>query len=172
MAHDKSYKIRTASPADAPAIGRVNVDSWRITYKSIVHQSFLDSLDYEKRAESALQRINDPLVDSIVVESSQGIVRFSDLGPSRESKIDADGELYTIYLCPEVQSKGIGTDLFSKVYDRAKERHFRAIFVSVLSANARAIGFYERMGGVRITSDYLDIEGRQYTLENLTWLIS
>ena len=41
--------VREAVPADARAIARVHVDSWRTTYRDIVPDSVLSQLSYEER---------------------------------------------------------------------------------------------------------------------------
>lgn len=42
------YIIREAQIADAPAIARVGVDTWRSTYCGIMADDYLDDLSYEK----------------------------------------------------------------------------------------------------------------------------
>jgi hypothetical protein len=39
--------IREAVPADAGAVARVHVDSWRTTYRGIIADSILSDLSYE-----------------------------------------------------------------------------------------------------------------------------
>ena len=41
--------IREAVPADAGAVARVHVDSWRTTYRGIIADSILSDLSYELR---------------------------------------------------------------------------------------------------------------------------
>jgi len=44
--------IREATVEDSAEIARVQVDTWRTTYRGIVPQSFLDEMAYDLRAES------------------------------------------------------------------------------------------------------------------------
>jgi hypothetical protein len=39
--------IRRARPADAPAIARVRIDSWRSTYRGIMPDAYLDGMQVE-----------------------------------------------------------------------------------------------------------------------------
>ncbi len=48
--------VREAKIADAPAIARVNLDTWRTAYREIVPADYLAQLSYEKR-ESNWQEI-------------------------------------------------------------------------------------------------------------------
>ena len=41
--------IRLAQPTDAAGIARVQVDSWRATYRGMMPDSFLAGLSYEQR---------------------------------------------------------------------------------------------------------------------------
>ncbi|MCZ0900074.1 GNAT family N-acetyltransferase, partial [Microcoleus sp. HI-ES] len=48
--------VREAKIADAPAIARVNLDTWRTAYRKIVPADYLAQMSYEK-AESRWQEI-------------------------------------------------------------------------------------------------------------------
>lgn len=41
--------VREATNIDVPAIAKVQVDSWRTTYKGILSEDVLKNLSYEKR---------------------------------------------------------------------------------------------------------------------------
>ncbi len=47
--------VRDATSADAPAIARIHIDSWRSTYRGIVPHEYLAELSYRER-ESARAR--------------------------------------------------------------------------------------------------------------------
>ena len=51
--------IREAKAADAPAIARVNVDTWRTTYTCIMPQDYLDSRTYQERTSVWQSRYSD-----------------------------------------------------------------------------------------------------------------
>src|SRR4051794_10922273 len=57
---DSDYLIRPATVADAPALGRVHVTSWRQTYAGIVPAAFLAGLSPENRAATWAHRLGDP----------------------------------------------------------------------------------------------------------------
>jgi len=46
---DSKFNIRQADIADAKAIAKVHVDSWRTTYANIVPDDYLTNLSYESR---------------------------------------------------------------------------------------------------------------------------
>src|SRR5699024_3828292 len=120
-------KIRKAAQQDARGIAKVHVDSWRTTYKNIVPDEFLDSLDYEDRTERWAQNVHERMV--YVAETDDGeIVGFSTGGKEREGKYDGyDGELYAIYIFEEYQGKGIGKKLVQPVADELIKAGFRSM---------------------------------------------
>ena len=46
----QTIAIRAATPADAPAIGRIHVESWRETYSELLPSDLLDSVSAVVRA--------------------------------------------------------------------------------------------------------------------------
>ena len=44
-----TIQIRQATPADAAAIARVHVDSWRSSYAGVVPEEILSGLSYQER---------------------------------------------------------------------------------------------------------------------------
>ncbi len=47
--HPKSFTIISATKEDISGIAKTHVDTWRTTYKSIVPDSYLNSLTYEEK---------------------------------------------------------------------------------------------------------------------------
>ena len=43
--------IRPATPADANALAKLHIDSWRAAYRGLVPDPHLASLDYDRRAQ-------------------------------------------------------------------------------------------------------------------------
>src|SRR5437879_13119833 len=55
-----TVRIREADCADAPAVSRVHVDSWRTTYRGIVPDDYLARLSYERRTNIWMRILSDP----------------------------------------------------------------------------------------------------------------
>ena len=153
--------IRLAVPADAGPIARVHVRSWRATYPGIVPQPILDALSIERRQaywRESITRSLDEATDAgervWLAERGQGtsartaadIVGFAATGPARDDGLPPGaGELYAIYLVPEVWSQGVGRRLFAAAVDDLAVRH-DPLVLWVLTDNARARRFYEAAG--------------------------
>lgn len=155
------FKVREACSADAPAIARVHVDSWRTTYRGLVPDDYLAKLSYERRTNRWGQWLSDPESREFhyVVEDESGqIVGFASGGPVRASDPVYMGELYGIYLLDEHQRKGIGRQLVRTVVDRLAEVGIRSMLVWVLTDNPSR-GFYEALGGQLVRRGQTEIGG-------------
>ncbi|KQZ70434.1 GNAT family N-acetyltransferase [Nocardioides sp. Root151] len=131
--------IRTAVPADAPALAELHLDVWDDGYAGLVPQSVLDA----RRAEPSSKRIarwetrleNSP---TWVAEDEQGLVGFASCGPGRD---DSDLlELMALYVRARVYGTGVGHRLLEASVGE------RPAYLWVLDGNTRAITFYERQG--------------------------
>ncbi|MFD2761555.1 GNAT family N-acetyltransferase [Lentibacillus juripiscarius] len=153
-------KIRKATQQDASGIAKVHVDSWRTTYKNIVPDAFLDSLNYENRTKLWKQNVHKMIV--FVAEMDDGeIVGFSTGGQEREGKFDGyDGELYAIYILQDYQGRGIGRKLVEPVVDELVRNGINSMLVWVLEGNG-AKHFYEKLGGEKIDTADITIGGAE-----------
>lgn len=144
------FKIRPVSEADYADVAKVHVDSWRITYRGIVPDDFLDGMSYDA-SEARWRRIsaqNALGYAMFVAEDEDGnIVGFANGGRERSGDGDYDGELYAIYLLQAHQRKGIGQKLFRHIVQHLAENGFRSMLIWVLADNP-SCQFYESMGGV------------------------
>jgi len=153
--------IRPAKVEDADGIGKVHVDSWRSTYRGIIPDSVLDTLDYEKRSEVRRRQLskNDPTICTYVAEGEDGkILGFAMAGPRRDGRADYDGELYAIYIFKECQGQGIGRDLFLATARWLIGQGYKSMLIWVLKDNPTR-KFYETFGGRELESKTIDIGG-------------
>ena len=124
--------IRAATPDDAEATARVHVASWAAAYE-LEGPSLEQRLDLHRRFPS-----------TFVAEVGGEIVGFVGVGPSRD--LDAEGELYTIYVDPGHWRGGIGRELIRAGERRMRELGYRDVVLWVLDGNSRAQTFYESEG--------------------------
>ncbi|NQE33160.1 GNAT family N-acetyltransferase [Microcoleus asticus] len=145
--------VREAKIADAPAIARVNLDTWRTAYREIVPADYLAQLSYEK-GESRWQEILVKAEKSedfvCVAENDEGkIVGFAAGGRERTGKYVYQGELFAIYILEEYQRQGIGQQLVRTVATKLAEFTLNSMLVWVLADNS-ACRFYEFLGGEKV----------------------
>lgn len=155
--------IRTATPADAPGIARVHVDSWRTTYAGIISAEYLANLSYEKSEARNRAFMTDTGVKRhfFVAEDESGrIVGFAMGGPARGEVPGFDGELYGIYLLKECQRLGIGARLVRAVAAALSADGLRSLLVWVLADNPSR-RFYEALGGRFVRQQTINIGGQE-----------
>ncbi|MFS8640077.1 MAG: GNAT family N-acetyltransferase [Symbiobacteriaceae bacterium] len=160
--------IRNARPGDAPAIARVQVATWRSTYRGIIPDEYLDTMEEEPRAawwRDVIARDSGASDQAFIVvadDGERGVVGFAAGGPERTGDPQFRGELGAIYILEAYQRRGIGRRLVREVARRLLERGFDSMLVWVLAENPfRA--FYEALGGHRVRSRSIEIGGK--TLE-------
>lgn len=154
--------IRAAELADAGAIARVHVDSWRTTYRGIVPDQALAALSYEQREQNWRRIIAETDNQSCVyvAENEAGLFGFASGGPERAGDTEYDGELYAIYLLAERQRSGAGRRLALAVARHLMAGGRAAMLVWVLADNP-ARSFYESLGGRLIKEQEIAIGGAQ-----------
>jgi ribosomal protein S18 acetylase RimI-like enzyme len=162
QADARAIEIRAARPSDAPAIGRVHVESWRETYRDVVPDRLLDSLSAVLRAamwQGALER--EPPVLLFVAQQAGGeLVGFAGGGPRRGDAPPHDAEVYAIYLLGAARHRGCGRRLMVALAAALRARGFKSLCLWVLRENGPARRFYERLGG-EVVGERTHVDGDQ-----------
>lgn len=155
-------KLRQAEAEDAPAIAKVQVDSWGTTYRNIVEQSYLDNMRYADREKVWVDVVKqNPIF--VLTDEKDEIVGFAVGGPERSGEFEGyDGELYAIYLYESVQGQGGGRRLVEAVAADLDGRGFSRMVIAVLAENP-ACRFYEKMGGHKIGEEEIEIGQSKHT---------
>jgi GNAT superfamily N-acetyltransferase len=143
--------IRPAEPADAMAVARVHVRTWQTAYRTLIPDSYLDSVRPEERAERYDFATRDPLKPhTVVAADGDAILGFATTAPSRDPDLPEHGELCALYVDPAQWGRGIGVALISAARARLGELGFRKALLWVLAGNVRAVRFYEIDGWRRM----------------------
>ncbi len=146
-----SLKVRPARPADAAAMARAHARSWRATYTGLLPDAVIDEVvaAEPERVERWRARLGEPAEGrgSFVAEVDGRIVGSAFWGPCRDPGASRDtGEVYGIYLDPDVIGRGIGRQLFAAAVDALIAAGFARGVLWVLDTNRRARRFYEAAG--------------------------
>ncbi len=148
--------IRRATHADAAAIAHVNVSAWNSTYRGHIPDHVLDAMDvaeYQRRWE---QRIaSNALV--FVAEVDGQVVGYVNGGKERSGNQRYTSEVYSIYVLPEHQRRGIGQALF-RAFVQHMHDHHAGLLVWVLASNP-ARQFYAAIGGQEIGTKQEQLDG-------------
>ncbi len=136
--------IRQARVADAEAIARVHVESWRGAYRGLLPDEVLAGLSVERRRAQWEQFVGDPASRVLVAEDEGAVVGFVYVGPSRDEPGAA--ELYAIYLDPARWDRGLGRELMERGVEAMRELGYAEATLWVLDTNERARRFYDAAG--------------------------
>ncbi len=140
--------VRPALPKDALAVAEVHVLSWWAAYRGLLPDDVIESRSVERRLAQWRQMLADKGQPTWVYEQAGSIVAFANLGPCRDEDKDpaAVAELMTMYVLPTVWGQGVGFALWQTVDAYLVGSSYREVTLWVLSENARARRFYERLG--------------------------
>jgi GNAT superfamily N-acetyltransferase len=144
--------IRRASVDDAAAIAGVQMRSSQWTYRGLMPDAHLDGrATAERIAERErnwqAQLAADSPRHAFVAERDGRLLGFAIGGPAEDVMLGSDcGELYAIYVEPDVVGSGVGRALFAAATEDLRTRGFLRAVLWVLEGNARARRFYEKAG--------------------------
>ena len=144
--------IRDARQSDAGEIAGVQVDSWRATYPGLVPDRVLVHMSRRRQTIEWAVALAEPRVRHAMLVAEWdgvGVVGFGSCGPARRTRLAHRGEVYTLYVLPEYQDRGIGRELLSGLFGAMRMRDMDSAMVWVLAENPSRF-FYETMGGRRV----------------------
>jgi len=145
---------------DVTGVTKVQVDSWRTTFKGIVPDAFLESLSYAKREPIWKRAIIEN--NLYIAEDENGhVIGFSAGGKERTGNYETySGELYTIFILKEHQGKGLGRLLVKLVVEDLKKSNLNSMIIWVIKENS-ACQFYEALGGKEIDTREIEMGGEK-----------
>jgi ribosomal protein S18 acetylase RimI-like enzyme len=141
--------VRLAGAADADAIGRIQVETWRAAYDGLMPEEAIAGFDVETRQRlwrEGLGRPPRPGSATFVVEDGGEVVGFASVGASRDGEAEQEAELYALYLHPSRWSRGIGRALLRRAEESMRASGFRQAVLWVLQGNERGERFYRAAG--------------------------
>ena len=144
--------LRNAELDDAEPIARVYVDAWRSTYPGVVPNEVLVRMSIRAQAHQwavVLRQRGRPQAVVVAQDREAGIIGMGSCGEARATGLPQSGEVYTLYVAPGFQDKGIGSALLLRLFDVLADRGLNSALVWVLDGNPARF-FYEAMGGRRV----------------------
>ena len=102
--------IRPATGADANTIGEIHTEAWRWAYRGHLPDDYLDGIDQERRSRYWRRTLggDGPTRTFVAEHPGRGAVGYVQVGPPQhEGTEEGVGELYSIYLRPEVVGRGV-----------------------------------------------------------------
>ena len=123
--------------------------TWRHAYAHIFTPEQLASISVEESAARVRHQLEaaPDRFHTLVAVLGESIVGFAAMGPrdfsAAESRV---GELYAIYVLPDVQGHGVGRALMNETRDRLRSDGFDDAVLWVFEDNPSTRRFYEQTG--------------------------
>lgn len=155
------WQVRVGHRGDTATLARVRNASWRAAYRSIMPAAELRRMTLA-RSSAVIERTlgggrRGQFV--MVVEDARGPFGYTLAGPQPRADLRHRGEVFELYLHPDMQRRGAGTQLLvSTLWELSALGSWPAM-LWVLAANS-AGRFYASCGGRPFRREPLDVGGR------------
>lgn len=138
-----TFFIRSAGTGDLRAVSELLGRCWHATYDSVYGEAEVAAITAEWHSPSALSANLARLGGEFLVADDGR--RIAGMAYAASGKPDGTSVfLHQVYVAPEDQRLGIGTDLYSEIESSFFEA--RRIRLEVETANAPALAFWKRLG--------------------------
>ena len=146
-----------AKPNEAKELSELRQKVWNTTYRGIYPDDIIDNFDYDFHNKKDYFRItsDDFLVYFITEENEK--IGYLILEKKRPLLY-----VQSLYLLEGFRGKGIGRKAFEMIRGFCKENGYKRFYLGCHPQNEKALGFYEKMGGVITERD----EGHKNNKEN------
>jgi L-amino acid N-acyltransferase YncA len=143
-----SLLFRRAGTADAAEICRVHVATWKVAYRGLVDDDYLDTLETTQHVDGWKSRLRSSKAGRTVIAlEGKRVLGFVTYGPARhESKAEGVGELYSLYVDPKVWGRGVGAALYARCRAGLREAGFGELIVWAMQGHEQSQGFYRARG--------------------------
>jgi ribosomal protein S18 acetylase RimI-like enzyme len=150
--------IRPPRTPEARMIARLDVETWRAAYAGVLPANYLVGLSERRREIGWRMAILREPRDIRVAVDAQSVTRgFGSCGPSRDRR-DFPGEVFTLYVSPDWQNRGVGRRLLLALFRRLVSSGLDAGIDWVLRENPSRF-FYERLGGRLVSHKPIAVGG-------------
>lgn len=141
------YNIRYAKISDSKILGEIHAKSWKVAYKNIIPDEFLDNISIEDRSKFFEKSLTEGWEEDAIIYKNSLPIGMICIGKCRDIDLDnSSGEIWGIYVLPDYFNLGIGSSLMTWGINELKDRGYSKIILWVLEKNHNAIKFYEKHG--------------------------
>ena len=137
---------------------------WKAEYRGIVAPDFLGDLSVDERHEKLSARFDEGASAFLIMRNGERMIGASVCGKSFTKGYPEDGEVSAIYLHHDYIGKGYGHTLFTKIEQELTAKGYSHFVLDVLSANARAVSFYEKHGYEKVDERSITLGAQTYPL--------
>jgi GNAT superfamily N-acetyltransferase len=143
-----AVRIRAATAADAAAIARLHTESWRLTYRGILPDAYLDGPIAGERLRLWTERLSLPEAARPLVRVAESAELSGFVCVLRAADPPWGLCLDNLHVLPPFRARGVGRALLAEaVRWTARTAPGQPLHLWVFEANRAAARFYERLGG-------------------------
>jgi ribosomal protein S18 acetylase RimI-like enzyme len=140
-------EVRPAVENEGWAIGQLRSRAWQASYRGHLPDAVLDALPLDEERWQAIARGEAGEERLWVAFAGGKVVGYCHTGPSRDPDAPPGrGEVYALYVEPDLIGFGVGNSLFERAVTDLRERGSEAVTLWVLESAERARRFYEVAG--------------------------
>ena len=165
--NNKDYIIRFAMSSDIEQIAKIYINSWQKTYKGLLCQEYLDSLNMEKVSQRWSNYILEPRHGIFVAISNDVVLGFGAFKPYH--RIDDCIYIESLHVDEACQGKGIGSAIIKHIYTVGSDEDFGKMAVCLVKGNDKARDLYTKLGAQHYRDKVDDFTGQITYSEILTW---
>ena len=129
--------FKKAEPTDAPLLAATRQKVWAATYRGIYPDEMIDQYDLERYTAKDRERLQDPKRETYLLLDGEACVGYFSYGANARGKFC----LYSIYLLPEYQRKGIGRAMMRQVASACREGGAACFIVTASPKMCAPAGF-------------------------------
>lgn len=140
--------VRSATAADAGAMGRVQAEAWQASYGGVLPAATLAALDPEALGQAWREAVVRPPSGShrvLVALAGGDLVGFAAIGPAEGPQPEV-GELVALEVDPAAQRAGHGSRLLNAAADRLRDNGCDRLVVWVLATDEVRLHFLTAAG--------------------------
>lgn len=143
-----AVSIRPAVPADASALARLQVESYRRSYRGLLPDAFLQRFTEEEQQEDWRAMLPSGAGETVLLATSGTgeVLGYAVARLPRPMTPGGEGEVVALHVRFDSQGVGVGKALLEAARAWLAGEGCRSMMVWVLDGNP-ATAFYEHMGG-------------------------
>lgn len=138
--------LRPARHDDAEALAVIHEDAWRSTYRGIIDGLELERM-ISRRGPKWWRTALSRGVQIQILQVAGVPAGYATWGRSRMRELPFEGEIYELYIRPDHQGLGFGSELFTATRAALTRARLDGLAIRVLKDNEEAVRFYRRRGG-------------------------
>ena len=163
-----NYEFEEMSQANVMEYAKINIKSWVESYKNIVDEDYLESIntinELQNRKAALINNLKDGSLRYLLKVNNEYVGIFRVRKTKYEGYEDY-GELGSLYLLNKVKKNGYGKIMFDRAKRELSQMGYDKMIVGCLEENP-SNDFYIHMGGVFLKKNPIRIGGQNF-FENI-----